>query len=246
MPRRDRKGDDGVFSHSGDRESLEVLPLRVRITSILRKALLSGEFRPGQELSLTEVAEWLGVSRTPVREAFQTLAEEDLLELRMNRGAVVTGVDEAFIRDHFRCRIILEREAVLMTMENRGDLSELLAVQAEAERCPGMDEAAYRVYNQKIHTGIWLRSGSRKLYKLLSSLWNGPSGRAGSRDTEHEAASIREHRQLLACMEQGDREGAGRAITAHLERSMENILENFRNMNPEAGPAEEQKRKEAE
>ena len=104
-----------------------------------------------------------------------------------------------------------------------------------------MDEAAYRVYNQKIHTGIWLRSGSRKLYKLLSSLWNGPSGRAG-----RPAASIREHRQLLACMEQGDREGAGRAITAHLERSMENILENFRNMNPEAGPAEKQKRKEAE
>ena len=48
-------------------ESLEMMPARVRITSILKKALLAGEYKSGQELSLTEIAEKLGVSRTPVR-----------------------------------------------------------------------------------------------------------------------------------------------------------------------------------
>ena len=45
-------------------ETIEVLPIRVRITAILRKALLSGEFAPGEELSLSETAARLGVSRT--------------------------------------------------------------------------------------------------------------------------------------------------------------------------------------
>lgn len=50
-------------------EAIEVLPIRVRVTAILRKALMAGEYQPGEELSLTEVAAKLGVSRTPVREA---------------------------------------------------------------------------------------------------------------------------------------------------------------------------------
>ena len=54
-------------------ESVELLPARIRITSILKKALFSGEYKSGDELSLTEIAGKLGVSRTPVREAFQAL-----------------------------------------------------------------------------------------------------------------------------------------------------------------------------
>ena len=54
----------------------KAMPVRVQITAILRKALFSGEYKSGDELSLTETAERLGVSRTPVREAFQTLEDE--------------------------------------------------------------------------------------------------------------------------------------------------------------------------
>ena len=74
-------------------ESLELLPARVRIASILKKAILAGEYKSGEELSLTGIAEQLGVSRTPVREAFQTLASEGLITLRMNRGAIVNSID---------------------------------------------------------------------------------------------------------------------------------------------------------
>ena len=50
-------------------ETLEMMPTRIRIASILRKAILSGEFQEGEELSLTAIGNNLGVSRTPVREA---------------------------------------------------------------------------------------------------------------------------------------------------------------------------------
>ena len=78
-------------------ESMELLPARVRITAILKKALFSGEYKSGDELSLTDIASKLGVSRTPVREAFQALEAEGLIELRMNKGAIVKPIDEKYI-----------------------------------------------------------------------------------------------------------------------------------------------------
>ena len=92
-------------------ESLEIMPVRIRITAILRKAIYSGEYKSGEELSLTRIAAQLGVSRTPVREAFQALAAEGLITLRMNKGAIVNRIDRKFIKDTFEMRILLEAEA---------------------------------------------------------------------------------------------------------------------------------------
>ena len=80
-------------------EQFEVMPVRVRLTSVLKKAIYTGEIKSGQELSLTDIAAQTGVSRTPVREAFQALAAEGLITLRMNKGAIVNQIDAGFIKD---------------------------------------------------------------------------------------------------------------------------------------------------
>lgn len=210
-------------------EMIEVMPIRVRVTAILRKALLAGEFRPGEELSLTETAARLGVSRTPVREAFQALAAEGLLELRMNRGAIVVGIDEKFIRDHFELRVLLETEALRRAAQKQIDTTKLQRLQDWAElHQETMTEEEYRNYNQQFHERIWREADNQKLYDLLSSLWNGPSGGNVGRDPEHERLSIQEHRKMLAHVRRGDPEAAGRVMTEHIERSMENILRSFR------------------
>ena len=209
-------------------ETIEVLPIRVRITSILRKALLSGEFEPGQELSLSETAARLGVSRTPVREAFQSLAAEGLLELRMNRGAVVIGVDESFIRDHVEVRGILESEALAGAIRNRVPLEELERLQTWAEENRStMTAEEYRDYNQRFHMAIWDADGNKRLKNLLLSLWNGPSAGKAGRDLEHETISIREHRQMLECIRRGDIPGGRETMEHHIKRSMENILRSY-------------------
>ena len=214
-------------------EILEVLPIRLRVAAILRKVLLAGEFAPGQELSLTEIAARMGVSRTPVREAFQALAAEGLLELRMNRGAIVASIDEKFIRDHFELRQLLECEAVKRTIQNKADMTKLLNLQQWAEsHLTTMTEAGYRNYNQQLHTEFWKGSGNQKLYDLLSSLWNGPSGGNICRDLEHEKISIWEHRQMLDYMQQGDESSAEQIMAVHINRSMENILRSFRSSHP--------------
>lgn len=208
-------------------EAIEVLPIRVRVTAILRKALLAGEYPPGQELSLTDMAAKLGVSRTPVREAFQSLASEGLLELRMNRGAVVVGIDEATIRDHFDLRILLECEAVRRAIGSKMDTTPLLAIQEAAEH-GSLSEEEYRSYNQKIHTAIWKCAGNQKLYNLLVSMWNGPSASVSGRDHDHESKSIQEHRLLLTSIQSHDTDHACDAMRIHLERSMNNIICSFR------------------
>lgn len=210
-------------------EMIEVMPIRVRITAVLRKALLSGEFKPGQELSLTETAAQLGVSRTPVREAFQSLAAEGLLELRMNRGAIVVGIDEKVIQDHFELRILLETEAVRRAVSRHPDTAELEQLQTWAEENrQTMTEEQYRSYNQMFHDRLWRWADNQKLYGLLSSLWNGPSGGNVGRDPEHERMAIGEHRELLEHMHRGNAEAAGAVMTAHIVRSMNNILRSFR------------------
>lgn len=218
-------------------ETIEVLPIRLRVAAILRKALLAGEFSPGEELSLTDTAAKLGVSRTPVREAFQALASEGLLELRMNRGAVVVGIDEQFIRDHFELRMLLECEAVKRAVRNNINMDRLFALQQWAEsHMDTMTEAEYRNYNQQLHMEFWRASGNRKLYDLLSSLWNGPSNGNAGRDPEHEQISIREHREILGHMCMGNEAAAGKVMRVHITRSMHNILKSFRASHPDRNP----------
>lgn len=210
-------------------ESLELLPIRVRITAILKKALLAGEYKSGEELSLTGVAEQLGVSRTPVREAFQSLAAEGLIELRMNRGAVVKGIDEKFITDHYDMRILLECEAAARAAENGMEVSELLdGLYRLSEHLETADARTYEALNQKIHSSIWKAADNQKLYSFLTGLWNGPStGRANS-EIEHYRKSTMEHIDLLLAIQEGRSEDARQIMHRHIFRSKENILQSFR------------------
>lgn len=155
----------------------KAMPVRVQITAILRKALFSGEYKSGDELSLTETAERLGVSRTPVREAFQTLEAEGLIELRMNRGAIVKTIDEKYITDHYEMRILLESEAAKRAaqrgMPDAADyIKKLEALQSHMD---SVSTEEYEELNLAVHSAIWTAADNERLYKFLSSLWNGPS-----------------------------------------------------------------------
>lgn len=204
------------------------MPVRVKTASILRKAILSGELASGQELSLTDTANMLGVSRTPVREAFQTLASEGLIELRMNKGAIVKTIDEVFIRDHYGIRMLLEGEAVARAIQNGMDPGKLEALQTKAEDAgKTIEKAFYDAYNLSFHTEIWAAARSHKLYALLESLWNGPSYSQAVGETEHRQRSIQEHRKILSCIGRASAEAGRAAMSNHLERSMQNVLQGF-------------------
>ena len=101
---------------------VKLLPAREQVASILRKAILSRELQEGQEITLEGIAELVGVSTTPVREAFQILARDGLIKLRPNKGAVVQGINEKTIRDHYETRAVLEGEAAARASAEGVDL----------------------------------------------------------------------------------------------------------------------------
>ncbi len=208
---------------------IEKMPVRLKVASIIRKAILSGEFADGETLSLTDTAARLQVSRTPVREAFQLLESEGLIELRMNREAVVHKIDADFIRDHFDMRMLLEGEAVLRATQRAKVPERLRELQLSiAQKDNAALTAAYDSYNHDFHHLIWESAGSKKLYALLESLWNGPSYSRTQGSNVNHALSVKEHAEILTHMENGRAEAAQTAMQQHIRRSMEIIIDSLK------------------
>lgn len=210
-------------------ETLEMMPVRIRIAAILRKAIYSGEYKSGDELSLTDVAAQLGVSRTPVREAFQVLEGEGLITLRMNKGAIVNTVDRKFIRDIFEMRILLEAEAARRAAENGMDgkiLENLLErLHVLRDHIEAVDTAEYAALNRAVHQAVWQAADNHQLTAYLLQMWNGPSvGRGQDAAAHHYRNSTDEHISILEFIRDRKAEDAKKAMLRHIERSMENML----------------------
>lgn len=207
---------------------IKLLPAREQVAAVLRKAILSNEMKQGDEITLEAIASQLGVSITPVREAFQILAGDGLIKLRPNKGAVVLGVNEKTIRDHYETRAILESEAVARVCRNGADISDIVSAYEQSfEALANNDAKSYSNFNQAFHMAIWTAAGNEKIKSLLASMWNGLS--MGHKVTEENYAkiSIGEHKKILDAIVARDEQQAKNLMNAHIIRSMENILTNL-------------------
>ena len=207
-------------------EQLSMMPARVRIAAELRKAIYAGEYKSGDELSLTEVASKLGISRTPVREAFQKLEAEGLITLRMNRGAVVNTIDRKFIQDIFEMRRLLESDAVARAAKNGMETEPLLERLYDLrDHITEVSRLSYEQLNQDIHTAIWKAADNHLLQKYLLQMWNGPSVAGSAEDVlEHYRNSTFEHISILQFIRDGMATEARQAMELHITRSMANML----------------------
>lgn len=204
---------------------IKLLPARDRVAAGLREAILTHSIQPGEELTLKATAAKLGVSITPVREAFQILARDGLIELHPNRGAIILGITEKRIRDHYETRAVLEREAAMVVCRTKADISLVRNAYLQAEiALNNHNGLQYSNYNQAFHMEIWSACGNEKIKELLSGLWNGLS--MGHKVTQEKYAqiSMHEHAGILQALEEGDVAAAGERMNTHILRSMENIL----------------------
>jgi hypothetical protein len=205
-------------------EEFYTFPTRVKIASILRKAIFSGDIKAGEELSLTDISNKLNVSRTPVREAFQILENENLLELRMNKGAIVKCIDDNFFKDYYEVRILLEAKAIEKSINNGIDVSYLEKVHNEFEKnIESSTEEDYKKYNQNFHFYIWKNANNEKLFSILLSLWNGPSFQIiGKRN--YIDVSLEEHKEIIEAIKEKNVKRAVSCVETHLNTSLKNIL----------------------
>ena len=209
-------------------KKIQLLPAREQVASALREAILKREMKEGEELTLEGTAQALGVSSTPVREAFQILASDGLIRLRPNKGAIVLGVNEKTIRDHYETRALLESEAAARASRPGTDISDIVYAYETTEKA--LDENDFGTYsdgNQAFHMAIWTAADNEKMKSFLSSLWNALS--MGHKVTEEDYAKISmyEHRRILEAIKANDEQKARSRMYDHIIRSMENILTRF-------------------
>ena len=164
----------------------------------------------------------------PVREAFQILATDGLIKLRPNKGAIVLGVNEKTIRDHYETRALLESEAAARASQKGKDISDIVYAYDTTKKA--LDENDFGEYsrgNEAFHMSIWTAADNEKMKAILSSLWNGLS--MGHKVTEEDYAKISmyEHRKILDAIQANDVEKARKRMYDHIIRSMENILTRF-------------------
>ncbi|SEG11201.1 GntR family transcriptional regulator [Bosea lathyri] len=135
-------------------------------------AIRSGRFQPGVRLIPETIAQELAMSRMPVREAFQRLANEGLVVIRPNRGCVVSGltIDEIF--ETFEMRSVLEGLAVRLAMPrvDAGVLAELDMFLLRMERSGEAGGGDWLAHHQAFHEYICGLSGRPKLVKQISAL----------------------------------------------------------------------------
>ena len=187
-----------------------------RVAAELRKAILSRQMKEGEVLSLESVASQLNVSAMPVREAFQILARDGLIQLRKNKAAVVLGVTETYIKEHYQLRAILEGAA---------DISELEEIyQDSCKILENKDFSRYTDINREFHNEIWTAAGNGKMKNMISELWNGLSIEMMISEEDYAKVSVKEHGEILEAIKAHDGDAAEAAMKEHIMRSRDDML----------------------
>ena len=203
--------------------------LEERVFDTLEEEILSGELKSGAALTELALSERLGVSRTPVRGALQRLADEGLVDMLPNKGAVVVGVTERDLIDIYNIRMRLEGLAARTAAERMSDedkkrladsvdLAEFYIRKNDFEHLKELDTEFHRI--------IYAATGNRMLSKMLTGMHKSiKSYRKKSLSVEgrHER-SLKEHRDILQAIEMGDGEAADKLTYEHISAALDNIL----------------------
>jgi DNA-binding GntR family transcriptional regulator len=193
----------------------------------LRMAIVRGRFGPNERLVETELAEWLAVSRTPVREALQRLAADGLVVSR-RRGWVVYAHRPAEVREIYEARVALEGYAARLAAERASaeQLTRVEAAQQEALHSLAGSREELVEANDRFHAAVTLAAGNRRLADLLerNRLYHF-NYRLAATYTDAEAAEGEEqHAQLTQALLARDAPRAEAIMRAHIERALAMIV----------------------
>ena len=151
----------------------EYLPLRDVVFNTLRQAILKGELAPGERLMEIQLAEKLGVSRTPIREAIRKLELEGLVLMIPRRGAEVARISEKSMRDVLEVRRSLEELAIELACQRMTDeeFKELQRAQ-EAFKSAVEHGSAMEIAetDEAYHDIIYNSTGNMRLVQILNNL----------------------------------------------------------------------------
>lgn len=207
----------------------EYLPLRDVVFTTLRKAILMGDLKPGERLMEIHLAQKLGVSRTPVREAIRKLELEGLVLMIPRKGAVVAEITVQDLEDVLEVRMALE-ELSVRTACRRITKEQLQELQSRAEdfkqSIHGDDLGACAQADEVFHDLIYEATANNRLIQMVNNLREQMYRYRMEylKDTGTHAILVKEHEEILKALEQQNEKKALDAIMKHIERQKEHII----------------------
>lgn len=205
--------------------------LRGRVFHKLRDDILSGKYEEHEELKEVAIGEEMGVSRTPVREAFRQLELEGLIQIIPNKGAYVTGITEKDVKDIYMIRSLLEglcarwatehiTKEQMEEMEENVYLGKFHAQKGHLEQLADLDnrfhDIMYEACNSKMlehQLKDFHQYVLRVRKRTLSSANRGPK-------------SNEEHEQIMEAIKAGDADLAEQLANRHMINAYENMVKN--------------------
>jgi len=190
------------------------------VLGAIKHAILAGELRPGQSLVETELAQLLGVSKTPVREALKTLAGAGLVTMSAYRGATVRTIDSAAAAAIYDLRLLVEPEALRRAVQSAPahDGTWALAAAALAAAAAATGEAQRSLANRDFHRALYLGCGNSLLVKVLDDLRD-QTALISAQAWAHAPSWPREaaqHQAILAAAQAGQATRAASLLRSHI------------------------------
>lgn len=217
------------MSYDVKREVTDKYSLRGRVFHKLREDILSGKYEENEELKEVAIGEELGVSRTPVREAFRQLELEGLIQIIPNKGAYVTGITEKDVKDIYMIRSLLEglcaswatehiTSEQLEEMEENVYLAKFHAEKGHLEQLAELDNRFHEILYEACDSKMlehqlkdFHQYVLRVRKKTLSSKSRGPQ-------------SNLEHEGILEAIKAGDGELARKLAHDHMMNAYDNMV----------------------
>jgi DNA-binding GntR family transcriptional regulator len=211
-------------------DRLNIASVVDQVYTAIRERITSGSLPRGARVHQEDLAEELGVSRTPVREALRRLAAEGLVEMRTNRGARVADIDQGGMRGAYDARLVVEPGAARLAAARRlpEPLARMRAAVAAQRRSLRSVERSFEA-NREFHLALVAASGNDYLLQLVERLW---VARIGATIYERQVETqermvldVREHEQILDAIEAGDGRRAESLTRRHLADAMKRSLD---------------------
>jgi DNA-binding GntR family transcriptional regulator len=211
-------------------EGIDTRPLRQQIADVLQRAILDGELTPGEPLVEMDIAQKLGVSRAPVREAIQLLARTNLVESTPYRGTTVRRLTPTDVEEVYSLRSALETFALRRAMERDGSgLAEALRSSCDAMQtlAAHADWAGLASEDARFHATLVGFAG----HGLLEQVWRELHMRVRqilalrNKQNDDSMEVFYRHVPIVEAIEAGDVGSAARWLEAHIASAADLVLD---------------------
>lgn len=211
----------------------EYLPLRDVVFNTLRQAILRGELKPGERLMEIQLANKLGVSRTPIREAIRKLELEGLVIMIPRKGAEVADITEKSLRDVLEVRKALEELAVQLACDKitEEEIEDLKKAAEEFKKIlKSKDITEIAEADVRFHDVIFMATDNQKLIQLLNNLREQMYRFRVEylKNEEVYPQLIAEHEEIIEHIARKEKEKASKILCQHIDNQVETVIDIIR------------------